>query len=192
MRSLFALAALAAAASASSADLIPVQSYEYTAYAPYGYLDSGNELTDGVWSTTGINPVEPWVGFSSAHTMITFDLGAGAPAVAGSSIVYCLWTGAAVYLPESVRFRFSNDASFAAYTEETYLSPFNGQPGAATVTIDYNFSAAASTRYVRVLADSQFEWLFLGEVQFHGVPTPGSAALAAVAVAIGLRRRKRA
>ncbi|MCE9620416.1 MAG: hypothetical protein K8R92_11005 [Planctomycetes bacterium] len=169
------------------ASIIPVSSYSYV-NAPYGYYDSGNELTDGVWSTTGINPSDLWVGWSSAHAKIDFDFGS-VQSPAAATIIFCQWGGAAVYLPTHVSFELSEFADFSNSTTLTYLSDFDGSHGGVTVQRDYDFSNdAPNARYVRLSADHDNQWIFIGEVQFFDVPAPGAAIVFAAA---GIRPRRR-
>jgi hypothetical protein len=186
--------AVATLGSAAMADLIPVGSYSYLTSPSGAYPDSGGELTDGVWPTDGILPSEGWVGFDDGNpASMIFDLGS-AQVVDSATIYFCQWGNAAVYLPTSVTFEFSNDPTFTfGIFGRGFQTALEDVHGGITARRDYNFlalGALPALRYVRVTADHDRQWLFMGEVQFFQVPAPASAALLGLAALAAGRRRR--
>lgn len=181
---------LCAAAPALHAAIIPVTSYAYTSGPSGSYPDStGTELTDGVIVNNDIVPTGPWVGWDGSIAIATFDLGT-LTNIGKIDIAFLKWGNAAVYAPDFVQFDFSATSDFAVSTTQTFSTTLDLTHGGLTEIRSHDLSFPTLARYVRLTADHDRQWLFIGEVTFDSIPTPGAAALLGLGGLIALRRRR--
>lgn len=203
----------AASASASAATLSPVsysmingrtgfQNYLDETYGGPGatgnplvassFLSGGlGQLTDGVIGTNDIlaNGSFDWVGWLEVTPVITFDFGSVVTIetldVHAASISANFGD---VDLPGTVVWEFSNDGvTFGTSLTRTTSSAESNDPSSQWLSS----TTSQNARYVRAtLTDGVQPWIFVSEFAFTGVPTPGAAGLAMLAVAAGLRRRR--
>lgn len=201
MRTGLLLATVLAGTAAASDQIMPLsydmlngESGTYT-YWDDSYNGTGNttqslsplsgglgDLTDGVIATSnwGITP-GPYVGWQSVTPVITFHFNPGA--LIQSIVIYADdsngWGG--VSTPGSVRVQ-------AGAFDQVYAIP----DGASGAPIAFTISGLALTSNTVALTiyDGTHPWVFISEIEFYGVPTPGTAGVLALATLLGPRRRR--
>lgn len=175
------------------------------AHGPGGQLSGGTgDLTDGVTTAlvaAGYGAWRPYVLWDGLSPVITFDLGARFD-LSGVRTYFKYFPAAAVYMPGSMGLRFSSDGVNFASSQLRTLLAAERLPGANDSDGVFDvLTAPATARYVELTLNNGPEnrWLALGEVVFDGViasapagvPEPGAAALALLALAgLGLTHRR--
>lgn len=165
----------------AAAVAVPVVPTNY-AYEPgfgpanWAYPDSGGELTNGLLNGMVPNAslatpdASQWVGFENHSAKVTFDFSSSVT-IRNVTLDMAHWTGAAVYLPESVTINstvFSIDWSQYANHDRAVLS------------FDHHSGWTGSQLALSVNQKSGHQWLFLDEVSFDttaktAAPTPNPA-----------------
>lgn len=177
------------------------------AHSAARYLSGGKgDLTDGVLSASvsaGYGAWAPYVMWDGLSPVIRFDLGS-TYTLSSVTAYFKYYAQAAVFMPGSVGLRYSDDGvNFGAERLRGLSMAERNVPGGDNSDGIFDLlTTPGSGRYVEMTLHNGPEnrWLALSEVVFDGtpgaatsVPEPGSAALAALALAgLGWSRRRRA
>lgn len=171
--------------------------------SPSGFLSGGTgDLTDGVLTASvaaGYGAWAPYVLWDGQSPVITFDLGA-THTVNNITAYFKYYPGAAVYIPESVNLRFSNDGlNFGSDQLRTFTSSEASPGGNDSDGIYQLLTTSASGRYVELTLNNNpaNRWIALSEVTFDGTasaPVPVPAAMwllgSGLLGLVGVARRK--
>ncbi len=134
------------------------------------YLDSNNELTDGVYAGNSDFMDEDFVGLNRGTPIITLNLGNKGTEVSGFEVSFLSVDTAGIAPPDSIEVSYSNDKSRWTSLGEMELDPsIKINTDKATLTVEQPISA----KYVRFEFTVSEPWLFLDEicVQKHTLST---------------------
>jgi hypothetical protein len=168
-----------------------------------GYLSGGlGDLTDGVESAStvlGYYNWTPYVLWDRETPVITFDLGA-TKSVSSINTYFKYFPVAAVYMPDSVGIRVSNDGTTYTDLSTFVISADQRVVGGNDTNREFQvLSAPVTGRYFELTLNNQIDgrWIALGEVTFKGnvTPIPEPETYAMLVAGLGLigaavKRRK--
>ncbi|MCL4220210.1 MAG: hypothetical protein KJZ65_02450 [Phycisphaerales bacterium] len=140
------------------------------------------DLTDGIIATTNwdITP-SPYVGWWTVEPAITFHFNPGT--IIDTIVIHADDSNGrgGVSTPGSVRVQ-------AGAFDAVYAIPdgASGDP----ITFSISDLALASDTITLTVYDGTHPWVFLSEVEFYGVPAPGTAGLLVIGSVLGRCRRR--
>lgn len=149
------------------------------------------QLTDGVVGTNDLfaNSSFDWVGWLEVRPVIRFDFG---QVVSLETLEIHAASHSSMFgdvdLPGTIRWEFSDDGMNYSGTIDRVTSM------SESLNTDSQWLGVTTARHARYARATLFDgvqpWIFVSEVRFEGVPSPGAAGLIGLAGMCAARRRR--